>query len=368
MECDKIQEILPAYLEGLASPAESEMVSSHLASCPECNSTVKALMKSQKLIANLEDVEPPPWLKTRIMARLEEGIEQEEAEGWSFRRLKDLLLYPLKVKIPLQAFAVLVVAVVAVYVYKTTQPELQTTVLNPKSAATLSPSAEKKDSDLRLEGAQKPERNAAAGTRQSQEQSPPESPAKLGAEEGRGWPSGIREIFKASPARQPAPSQTEKASESTVKDQDSLQTASEPETTKKAKSAKMAPANVPHATGVPAPTEELARSTDAKTEVEKGKSIISGASHETVTLTIQVADIKAGTSDAEAVLRSLGASVAKEAREGSSLLSSEVSSSKAKEIVRRLGTVGQVQQKGQLSDQTSDKPVSLRIHVLQKQP
>lgn len=359
-ECDKIQEILPAYLEGLASPTESEMVSSHLASCTECNSTVQALMKSQKVITNLEEVEPPPWLKTRIMARLEEGVGQEEEKRWGFERLRDLLLYPLKVKIPLQAFAVLVVAVMAVYVYRTTQPEVRLAEQPAKEVATASAPGEKKDATPRAESLQKTEERLTLG---SQEPLSP-APAKLGADEVGEWPSGVREIFKSSPAQPASSPSALKMSEGMVKDRDSLQAASEVEARKKAKSPKFA---VPGAISAPVPGENRGRD-DAKAEAEKGAGTGTAARQETLSLAVQVADVKAGVNDVEAVLRNLGAPIARESKEGSSVINTEVPPSKAKEIIKRLSALGHVQQKSQYSEAGSDRPVSVKIQILQKQP
>jgi hypothetical protein len=361
-ECEKIQEILPAYLEGLASPTESEMVSSHLASCTECNATVQALMKSQKVITNLEKVEPPPWLKTRIMARLEEGVEQEEEKRWGFGRLRDLLLYPLKVKIPLQAFAVLVVAVMALYVYRTTQPEVRLAEPPAKEVATALAPGEGKDATPRAESLQKAEERPTPGGQEPQSPSP--APAKLGAEEVGTWPSGIREIFRNSPTQQPASPPALKMSEGTVKDQDHLQAASEEEPRKKAKSPALAVSGDPGGSGAmsaPTPGENRGRGV-AKAEAEKG------ARQETLTLAVHMADAKAGVNDVEAVLRNLGAPVTRELKEGSSIISTEVASPKVKEIIKRLSGLGQVQQQSQYSETVSDRPVSVKIQILQKQP
>ena len=363
-ECDKIQEILPAYLEGLASPTESEMVSSHLTSCTECNSTVQALMKSQKVITNLEEVEPPPWLEARIMARLEEGVEQKQEKRWSFGRLRDLLLYPLKVKIPLQAFAVLVVAVMAVYVYRTTQPEVRLPEQPAKEVATAPAPGEKKDTGPRAESLQKAEERPTRGGQEPPSPSP--APAKPGADEVGKWPSGIREIFKSSPTEQPASPPSLKMSEGMIKDRGDLQAVSESEPRKKAK---LAPPSSPSASGTmnaPSPGEDRGRS-DAKAEAEKGVSTATAARRETFTLAVQVADIKAGVNDVEAVLRQLGAPVTRESKEGSSVINTEVAPSKVKEIIKRLSGLGQVQQKSQYSETVSDRPVSVKIQILQKQ-
>jgi len=316
-------------------------------------------MKSQKVITNLEEVEPPPWLKTRIMARLEEGVEQEEEKRWSFGRLRDLLLYPLKVKIPLQAFVVLVVVVMAGYVYRTTQPEIKLAEPPAKEVATALAPGEGKDATPRAESLQKAEERPTRGGQEPQSPSP--SPAKLGADEVGKWPGGIREIFRGSPTHQPASPPALKMSEGMVKDQDHLQAASEAEPGKKAKSPTLAVSGGSGAMSAPTPGENRGRGV-AKAEAEKG------ARQETLTLAVHMADAKAGVNDVEAVLRNLGAPVTRESKEGSSVISTEVASPKVKEIIKRLSGLGQVQQQSQYSETVSDRPVSVKIQILQKQP
>lgn len=357
-ECDKIQEILPAYLEGLASPSDSEMVSSHLASCRECSYAVKVLMKSQKLITNLEEVEPPPWLKTRIMARLEDGVEQEEEKKWNFGRLKNLLLYPLKIKIPLQAFTVLLVAVVVVYVYRTIQPEVKLAGRDPQAVATFP--AEKDSQTVRTEARPKIQERAPGGDQ-------PQPSAKTMSADDEKWPAGIREIFKGSANQQQASPPALKSPQEITKDQE-VQPATEPEA-KKANSPKAFLSNAPSVPGASAPAsaEDRAR-TEQKPETEKGRSTGVAPRQEVLALTVQVNDINTGSNNVEAVLRDLNVPVSRESREGSTVISTEAPAQKAKEIIKRLNSVGRLHQRNQLSETATDKNISIRIQILQKQP
>ncbi len=111
MECRGIQEKLSPYLEGMLSEADKAAVKEHLASCGACRTVLEELRKAGEVLGRLDRVEPPPWLATRIMGQIGEEVgHRRGVASWLFR--------PLRVKIPLQAFAVLVVVGLAVLVYR----------------------------------------------------------------------------------------------------------------------------------------------------------------------------------------------------------------------------------------------------------
>ncbi|MCX5835363.1 MAG: anti-sigma factor, partial [Deltaproteobacteria bacterium] len=116
MDCKRIEEKLPAYLEGALPPEEGKLIEGHVATCPNCRVALENLVKAGKLVRELEEAEPPPWLKQRIMARVRE--ERERREGFLRR-----LFYPLHIKIPATALATVLIAVFAVYVFRAVEPE-----------------------------------------------------------------------------------------------------------------------------------------------------------------------------------------------------------------------------------------------------
>lgn len=118
MTCEDREKKLPAYLEGELPPQEMEEIEAHLASCETCRSTLENLKAADHLVRNLGDVEPPPWMKQQIMARVREA--HAESEGF-WRKF----FYPLHIKIPVQAFAVIVITVLAFYVYRQDEPQLR---------------------------------------------------------------------------------------------------------------------------------------------------------------------------------------------------------------------------------------------------
>jgi hypothetical protein len=118
MTCSEIENRLPAYLEDLLSPEEEKSITEHLASCPRCSRAFADLKKAEQLVHGLDEVEPPPFFEQRIMARVRE-------EAGRKRRILRRLFYPLHIKVPIQALATLLVAVLAFHVYQTGEPEMK---------------------------------------------------------------------------------------------------------------------------------------------------------------------------------------------------------------------------------------------------
>jgi len=118
MECSDIQERLSAYIEGSVSSAEEGLIEEHLKACQQCSESLADLKKTLEYVQNLEEIEPPPWLKQKVMARV-----RSEAEAK--RGILQRVFYPLHIKLPIEALAVIVIAVTTIYVFKTMQPELE---------------------------------------------------------------------------------------------------------------------------------------------------------------------------------------------------------------------------------------------------
>lgn len=120
MKCRDIEEKLPAYHEGCTlSSEETSLVEAHLKICPQCSSSLDDLIKTMHLIKELPEIDPPPWFTQKVMARVHDETEKR-------RGLVKKLFYPFHVKIPIEAFATLMVALLGIYIYQSTQPETGT--------------------------------------------------------------------------------------------------------------------------------------------------------------------------------------------------------------------------------------------------
>jgi hypothetical protein len=118
MTCRDIEQNLPAYLEDLLPEEEKDLIREHLASCRKCGKALEDLQRMEILLQNLEEVTPPPWLKQKILAQVKEEVH---AEKGFFK----ILFNPVYFKIPLQTLALLVITVLAFYLYRGEGPELK---------------------------------------------------------------------------------------------------------------------------------------------------------------------------------------------------------------------------------------------------
>jgi len=118
MTCREIENNLPAYLEDLLPPEEKDQIRKHLVSCRQCSKALVDLQQMDALLSDLEEVTPPPWLKQRIMTRVREEAPPEKG---FFRKF----FSSLSLKIPLSTTALLLISVLAFYVYRGQEPELQ---------------------------------------------------------------------------------------------------------------------------------------------------------------------------------------------------------------------------------------------------
>jgi hypothetical protein len=115
MDHNDIRHKLSEYIDGSVTAEEKSSLEEHLKTCATCSDALRELRKTVEHIKSVEEVEPPAWMTQNIMADVR--AEAEEKEGL-FRRL----FYPFSVKLPVQAVAVLFLAVTAYYIYQNITP------------------------------------------------------------------------------------------------------------------------------------------------------------------------------------------------------------------------------------------------------
>ena len=114
MTCDDVQDRLSEYLDRRLDGETRRSVEEHLSSCPDCQSVAESLSHTIQLLASEPEVDPPFGMRTRLMARLDEAENKRSVWEW--------FSMPFRINLPIQAAAVVVVAVLAVFLYNKETP------------------------------------------------------------------------------------------------------------------------------------------------------------------------------------------------------------------------------------------------------
>ena len=140
MNCEEVQKQLSDLLDKSLDIKRAQEIQDHLAACSPCSAEMASLAEYQQLVSNLPAIEPPVGFTAGVMAKVREAVQPPT--------LWERLFLPLQIKIPLQATAVIVIAVLAAYIYQkgplqresvvSIQPERS--FRKPKEADKLAPS------------------------------------------------------------------------------------------------------------------------------------------------------------------------------------------------------------------------------------
>src|SRR5262245_5117911 len=149
MTCHDAREQMSALIDDALGAAELGAVEEHLATCAECRRELERLRGTVALLRAVEPARAPAGFVDRV-------LEAARPEPWP-RRLFRALLLPWPVKLPIEAAAIVLVAVGVVYVFRSTPARLHdappsgTTMLS--DSAPSSPEASR-EAARTLEGAQ----------------------------------------------------------------------------------------------------------------------------------------------------------------------------------------------------------------------
>lgn len=108
MEHAEIRRKLAAYLDNAVSDEEKEEIKRHLGRCGGCRGEIADLELTVRFLKSLPEVEPPPWLAEKIMANVRDEAAQK-------RNLWRRLFFPIHVKLPIEALAMLFLCVTGYY-------------------------------------------------------------------------------------------------------------------------------------------------------------------------------------------------------------------------------------------------------------
>lgn len=116
MNCEDARESLSAYLDEALAPDERSLLDAHLAGCAACHRELEALRGTVAMLRRVEPARAPVGFVDRTVAAA-------RPRPW-FRRVAEAVLLPLSIKLPLEVTAVVMVGLLAVYLFERT-PELQ---------------------------------------------------------------------------------------------------------------------------------------------------------------------------------------------------------------------------------------------------
>ncbi len=117
MDHTTVRSLLSAYMDDAVTPAERQGIEEHLESCADCRAELAELKQTVLRIRGFGEEEPPPWMTQKIMVRVRET-------GGARRGFFHWLLYPLRIKLPIEAAALVVIAATGYMLYRTAAPQL----------------------------------------------------------------------------------------------------------------------------------------------------------------------------------------------------------------------------------------------------
>jgi len=138
MEHTEIRRKLLAYLENAVNAGEKEEIKRHLADCGSCRVALANLELAIGRPKSLPGAGPPPWLTEKITARQLAGAEPQP-NAW--RRFFSAL----QAKLPLGAIALALLCVIGYYLTRTIAPQAPSTA--PSRETPRTPAAPPKTSD-----------------------------------------------------------------------------------------------------------------------------------------------------------------------------------------------------------------------------
>lgn len=313
MECSSVQGKLSVYIEGMISPEERKLIDKHISSCSKCKEALYDLKKTLDYVHNLEDVEPPLWLTQKVMARIHSEAEPKKG-------ILQKLFYPLYIKLPIEAVAVVLIAVTALYIFKSIQPEIKPVKVPSEEITTQIPSQEKEKFSTVVES----KKNLI----------PPSPPLEKGGKGGF-------EAEQAMPSKKPG-------------------------VTDKSTEAPQAPALLSkHDKSMPsavvtakeeAKSEALGRSPKAKSLSETREDILS--------FTIHVRDIDTALKEIEKSLIQHGSEIVKiEHLEDKDMFTAKIDSQKLNQLITEFKDIGKVEEKT-ITSKTNQGIIEIRIEIV----
>jgi hypothetical protein len=306
MECSEVRKRLAAYIEKALSPKQKALIEAHLKGCKGCKASLADLKKTIKYAQKLDEVEPPPWLTQKVMAQVRSETEAR-------RGIWQRFFSPFHIKIPLEALALVLVAVGTIYIFKAMGPQMQLAQAPTETTETAPPARAR----------------------------------------------GIGEVHDVIEKKHPPAESVERpqyADKEKAGEEKSVRLAKAP--AEKAKGEVAAPAP-----GV-APADELKREV-APSSVVFEKGLRSEQKAEGLILIVNVSDLAVANRDVEGTIQQLGGKIIQMETIGDkAVINAEIDSKQMKELFNQLNLIGEVQEEGVASEeQKGDVGVQIELET-----
>ena len=180
MNCEEVQARLSDYLEETLDATSAKQIESHLTSCRLCRAEADSLASCIQHVSQLPMVDPPIGFAQRVMSHI--GELEKQPRFW------ERLLLPLRIKIPIHATTVVLIGILALYLFEREEP-----------GKNLLPMSEQVSSDNKKE--------------QTEPSSPANPPSATEEQQPTSLPSLPRSSIEAPAGKRPATGQAQRTEE-----------------------------------------------------------------------------------------------------------------------------------------------------------
>ncbi|HEY3302114.1 MAG TPA: zf-HC2 domain-containing protein [Candidatus Binatia bacterium] len=128
MNCPEVQELFSDYLDARLAPSHASLLKEHLGFCSACRQELEALRSTVTLICSLGEIKTAPDFLIQVNRKIDSGWKLGHLWRWAF--------VPAKIKLPVEAAALLIVTTLAFYVYRSSELSQESAILFKKSPKT----------------------------------------------------------------------------------------------------------------------------------------------------------------------------------------------------------------------------------------